>query len=188
MEIKDGTLLWRMGHHVGCLPPNDNGDYLKDNITYFRPEITPEGITFPIGKGSFKKSFQFYGNKPNKNIDISLDLGWAKVHVLYKDSNLDVSVDGGKDAVNKRWDMELTQVDRFKGQDIILRNLATILGTDYSSNYYRDKQRKISPIAMPQNTIPITPCIPESTEQVDINNLKCIFREQTAKDQQDGNG
>lgn len=102
-HLPDGTIVWKMGTMWGTLSPDDNGDYISENA--IRSEYKPDFVAeVPMGKGSFKRSFQIIGTPP-KDAEFCLNHGWVNTRITITNGQLNIHTDSGSAAASKRWAM-----------------------------------------------------------------------------------
>ena len=116
VKVAYGSWVYRQGMIWRVKPPDGKIYNLK------RGEI-PEGVyKFATGKGSARKTLQLLpkGAIP-VNTEDDLDMGWAKIHVSYRDGQTYMSVTGGKKAAEWRWQEEEAEKEQIKKEIIYSR-------------------------------------------------------------------
>lgn len=94
-------ITWRQGSRwMAIIPPYDKIYPLLFPL--------PNAKTTFSGKGSVQKSIQILGEKPNTDLSIQLNYGWATISIFYqiKSGELLIKHSGGKEAINRRWDKQ----------------------------------------------------------------------------------
>jgi hypothetical protein len=96
-KILPGTIEWRQGKKWVVLYPPYRDPEDKAYLDY----PLPGTYKFAVGKGSAAKTLQVLGGAPAQ--DAVIDMGWATVKIKSKGGQMEMSFEGGDEAIAQRW-------------------------------------------------------------------------------------